>query len=244
LSRPTSHVVEVRLRYLNGQAEIEVVDTGVGIAPEFPPFVFDRFRQANDSITRRHGGLGLGLAIARSLVETRGGTVVVESAGEGKGSTFKITLPPSSEMSPRGMLPMAETGRGTITSDLTPKLSELRVLVVDDQSDMRDLLSTILCMEGAEARTAESMEDAMSIMSAWNPEILLCDIAMPGGSGYELIRRLRDGGWNVPAIAITARAGVEDTASSLAAGFQMRLHKPIEPHDLVVSIASLAGKLK
>lgn len=241
---PAGGAVEVRLRYINGQAEIEVVDTGVGITPEFLPFVFDRFRQANGSITRKHGGLGLGLAIARSLVEMHGGTVGVESAGEGKGSTFKIALPLSSEKSSRGMLPMAETGRGTITSDLTPKLSELRVLVVDDQSDMRDLLSTILCMEGAEVQTAESMDDAMNIMRAWNPEILLCDIAMPGGSGYELIRRLRDGGWNVPAIAITARAGVEDTTSSLAAGFQIHLHKPIEPHDLVVSIASLTGKLK
>ena len=137
---PAGGAVEVRLRYINGQAEIEVVDTGVGIAPEFLPFVFDRFRQANGSITRKHGGLGLGLAIARSLVEMHGGTIEVESAGEGKGSTFKITLPPPSEKSPRGMLPMAETGQETITSDLTPKLSELRVLVVDDQSDMRDLL--------------------------------------------------------------------------------------------------------
>ena len=104
--------MEVRLKYINGQAEIEVVDNGVGIAPEFLPFVFDRFRQANGSITRKHGGLGLGLAIVRSLVEMHGGTVGVESSGEGKGSTFKITLPSPSEKPPRGMLPMAETGRG------------------------------------------------------------------------------------------------------------------------------------
>jgi signal transduction histidine kinase len=240
---PAGGAVEVRLRYINGQAEIEVADTGVGIAPEFLPFVFDRFRQANGSITRKHGGLGLGLAIVRSLVEMHGGTVGGESAGEGKGSTFKITLPPPSEKSPRWTLPMTETGQETITSDLTPMLSELRVLVIDDQPDMRDLLSTILCMEDAEVQTAESMDDAMSILNDWNPEILLCDIAMPGGSGYELIRRLRDHGWNVPAIAITARAGVEDAASSLAAGFQMHLHKPIEPHDLVLSIASLTGRL-
>jgi signal transduction histidine kinase len=240
---PSGGAVEVRLKYVNGQAEIEVVDTGVGIAHEFLPFVFDRFRQANGSITRRHGGLGLGLAIVRSLVEMHGGTVGVESAGEGKGSTFRITLPPPpSEKSPRGS--MAETGLGAVNPDLTPKLSRLRVLVVDDQADMRELLSTILCLEKAEVRTADSMYEAMRIMSAWNPEILVCDIAMPGGSGYELIRRLRDSGWNVPAIAITARAGVEDNASSLAAGFQRHLSKPIEPHDLVVSIASLTGRLK
>jgi CheY-like chemotaxis protein len=240
---PAGGAVEVRLRYINGQAEIEVADTGVGIAPEFLPFVFDRFRQANGSITRKHGGLGLGLAIVRSLVEMHGGTVGVESAGEGKGSTFKITLPPPSEKSPRWMLPMAETSQETITSDLTPKLSDLRVLVIDDQPDMRDLLSTILCIEDAEVRTAESLDDAVSIMSDWNPEILLCDIAMPGGSGYELIRRVRDFGCNTPAIAITARAGIEDCASSLAAGFQMHVSKPIEPHELVAGIASLTGRL-
>jgi CheY-like chemotaxis protein len=237
-------VVEVRLRYLNGQAEIEVVDTGAGIAPEFLPFVFDRFRQANGSITRRHGGLGLGLAIVRSLVEMHGGTVGVESAGEGQGSTFKITLPPPpSEKHPREAPPMAETSQISITPDLTPKISGLRVLVVDDQADMRELLSTILWLEKAEVRTADGIDETMSILAAWNPEIIVSDIAMPGVGGYELIRRVRDSGCNVPAIAITARAGVEDSASSLAAGFQMHLSKPIEPHDLVVSVASLTGRL-
>ncbi len=263
---PAEGAVEVRLRYVNGQAEIEVIDTGVGIAPEFLPFVFDRFRQANGSITRKHGGLGLGLAIVRSLVEMHGGTVEVESAGLGQGSTFRITLPPPlSEELPREALPMAETGQETITPDstkppfepppmaetgqetITPdsalKLSGLRVLVVDDQADMRELLATILCMNQAEVRTADGIDEAMGIMTDWPPEIVIADIAMPGGSGYELIRRVRDSGCNVPAIAITARVGVEDRASSLAAGFQMYLPKPIEPHDLVVGIASLTGRL-
>jgi CheY-like chemotaxis protein len=241
---PAGGAVEVRLRYLNGQAEIEVIDTGIGIAPEFLPFVFDRFRQANGSITRKHGGLGLGLAIVQSLVEMHGGTVGVESAGEGQGSTFKITLPPPlPEELPREAHPMAETSQETIMPDSAPKLSGLRVLVVDDQADMRELLATMLCMENAEVRTAGSIDETMRIMTTWNPEILICDIAMPGGSGYELIRRLRDGGCNVPAIAITARAGVEDHAISLAAGFQMHLPKPIEPHELAVSIASLTGRL-
>jgi signal transduction histidine kinase len=241
---PAGGLVEVHLRYLNGRAEIEVIDTGIGIAPEFLPFVFDRFRQANGSITRKHGGLGLGLAIVQSLVEMHGGTVGVESAGEGQGSTFKITLPsPLPEKIPREALPMAETGQENIAPASAPKLSGLRVLVVDDQVDMRELLATILCMENAETRTADGMDEAMRVMSAWNPEILICDIAMPGGSGYELIRRVRDGGCDTPAIAITARAGVEDSASSLAAGFQMHLTKPIEPHELVVSVASLTGRL-
>jgi CheY-like chemotaxis protein len=241
---PAGGSVEVRLSYLNGQAEIEVIDTGIGIAPEFLPFVFDRFRQANGSITRKYGGLGLGLAIVRSVVEMHGGTVGVESAGEGQGSTFKITLPaPLPEEIPSESPPTAKTGQETTAPASAPKLSGLRVLVVDDQADMRGLLATILCMENAEVRTADSMDETMKIMTDWSPEILICDIAMPGGSGYELIRRLRDGGCNAPAVAITGLARVEDSASSLAAGFQMHMPKPIEPHELVVSIASLTGRL-
>jgi signal transduction histidine kinase len=240
---PAGGVVEVRLRYLNGQAEIEVIDTGVGIASEFLPYVFDRFRQANGSITRKHGGLGLGLAIVQTLVEMHGGTVGVESAGECQGSTFKITLPPPPpEMLPGGEPPTAGTGQETITPHSARKLSGLRALVVDDQIDMRELLATILSMENAEVRTASGIDEAMEIMAAWPPEILICDIAMPGGSGYELIRRVRGGGSNVPAIAITARVGSEDCASSLAAGFQMHMPKPIEPSELVESIACLTGK--
>jgi signal transduction histidine kinase len=241
---PAGGAVEVRLRYLNGQAEIAVKDTGIGIASEFLPFAFDRFRQANGSITRKHGGLGLGLTIVRSLVEKHGGTVGVESEGEGQGSTFKITLPPPlPEELPSESPLIAETGQETTALASAPKLSGLRVLVVDDQADMRELLATILCMENAEVRTAGSIDETMKIMTAWSPEILVCDIAMSGGSGYELIRRLRDGGCNAPAVAITARASVEDSASSLAAGFQMHMPKPIEPHEFVVSIASLTGRL-
>jgi signal transduction histidine kinase len=241
---PEGGVVEVRLRYHSGRAEIEVIDTGVGIAPEFLPFVFDRFRQANGSITRQHGGLGLGLAIVQSLVEMHGGTVGVESAGEGQGSTFKITLPPPlAEELPRDAPPTAETDQKTIGPALGPMLSGLRALVVDDQADMRELLATILCMGKADVRTASCIDEAMRIMTAWSPDILICDIAMPGGSGYELIKLVRDNGCDAPAIAITARAGREDSASSLAAGFQLHLPKPIEPHELVTSIASLTGRL-
>jgi signal transduction histidine kinase len=241
---PAGGAVEVRLRFIKGQAEIEVIDTGVGIAPEFLPFVFDRFRQANGGITRKHGGLGLGLAIVRSLVEMHGGTVGVESAGEGQGSTFKITLPPPiPEELPHKASPMDDLRQETFKPVSPPKLSGLRVLVVDDQADMRDLLSTILRTEDAEVRTAGGIEEAMMIIPAWNLDIMVCDIAMPGGSGYELIKRVRESGCNAPAIAITARAGVEDQATSIAAGFQMHLPKPIEPHELVVSIACLTGRL-
>jgi signal transduction histidine kinase len=241
---PAGGSVEVRLRYLNGQAEIEVSDTGIGIAPEFLPYVFDRFRQANGAITRKHGGLGLGLAIVRSLVEMHGGTVEVESAGEGQGSTFKIALPPPlPEEIPRDAPPTAAAGLATSKPDSAPKLSGTRVIVVDDQADMRDMLATILRLEGAEVRTADGVEEAMRIMAAWQPEIIVSDIAMPGRGGYELIQRVRDSGCNVPAIAVTARASNESRTRVLAAGFQIYLSKPIEPHDLVVSIAKLTGRL-
>jgi signal transduction histidine kinase len=241
---PAGGLVEIRLRYPGGQAEIVVIDTGIGIAPEFLPFVFDRFRQANGSITRMHGGLGLGLAIVQSLVEMHGGKIGVESPGEGKGSTFKITLPsPFPEELPIEELPMTDTDQETVTPESAPMLSGLRVLVVDDQTDMRELLGTILHMENAEVRAASGIDEAMEIMASWTPEILICDIAMPGGSGYDLIKRLRDSGCNMPAIAITARAGVEDCARSINAGFQLHLPKPIEPRELVMSAARLAGRL-
>jgi signal transduction histidine kinase len=238
----TGGAVKVRLRYRNGRAEIEVIDTGIGIAPEFLPFVFDRFRQADGSITRRHGGLGLGLAIVRSLVEMHGGTVGVESAGLGQGATFRITLPLPNEFPYEAPL-MAAASSEIAMPDSAPKLSGLRALVVDDRADERELLAEVLSMKEAEVRTAGGMAEAMRIMIAWHPEIVISDIAMPGGGGYELIRRMRSGGIRAPAIAITAYASDEDRRRALAAGFQMHLPKPIEPYELVVSVASLTGRL-
>ena len=237
---PPGGEVEVRLRYINGQAEIEVIDTGVGISPDFLPYVFDRFRQANGSITRKHGGLGLGLAIVWSLVEMHGGAVSVESAGEGQGSTFRITLP----VPVPGQLPQETliSDEDSIEPISEPKLTGLRVLVVDDQAEMRDLLGMILCLESAEVRAADSIDGAIRIMTSWNPQIVISDIAMPGGGGYELIRRLRESGCDVPAIALTARASDEDRNRALNAGFQMHLPKPIEPDDLVESIVNLTRK--
>jgi CheY-like chemotaxis protein len=241
---PPGGAVKVRLRYLNGQAEIEVTDTGIGISPEFQPFVFERFRQADGGITREHGGLGLGLAIVRSLVEMHGGTVGVESAGLDQGSTFRITLPPPlpgelQYASP----PTGATSHKIARLDSAPNLSGLRALVVDDEADARELLATVLFMKEAEVRTAGGMTEAMKIMTAWRPEIVIADIAMPDGGGYELIRRMRCEGINMPAIATTAYAGDEDRLRALAAGFHMHMPKPVEPYELIVSIASLTGRL-
>jgi signal transduction histidine kinase/DNA-binding response OmpR family regulator len=234
--------VKVHLRRVNGQAEIEVVDTGIGIAPEFLPFVFDRFRQADGSITRRHGGLGLGLAIVRSLVEMHGGAVDVESAGLGQGATFRVRLPFLYDLEYE-LTSKAPTNHQVDVPDSAPKLSGLRALVVDDEADQRELLAAALSLKEAEVRTAGEITEAMEIMTAWRPEIVVADIAMPDGGGYELIRRMHGQGIKTPVIAITAYARDEDRLRALAAGFRMHLSKPIELYELLVSIASLTGRL-
>jgi signal transduction histidine kinase len=241
---PSGGAMKVRLRPVNGQAEIEVIDTGIGIAPEFLPFVFDRFRQADGSITRRHGGLGLGLAIVRSLVEMHGGTVKVESAGLGQGATFRVRLPQSPPYDLRhDAHPKAATAHLIAVPDSAPKLSGLRALVVDDEADQRELLAAALSLKEAEVRTAGGIAEAMEIITAWRPEIVVADIAMPEGGGYELIRRLQSEGIKTPVIAITAYAGDEDRIRALAAGFRIHLPKPVELYELLMSIASLTGRL-
>lgn len=241
---PPGGAVKVRLLRLNGHARIDVIDTGIGIAPEFLPFVFDRFRQADGSITRRHGGLGLGLAIVRSLLEMHGGTVDVESDGLGQGATFRIKLPlPLPYERSHEAPPMAATNQNIARPDTAPTLPGLRALVVDDEADQRELLAAVLSMKEAEVRTACGIADAMRIMTAWRPEIVIADIAMPDGGGYELIRRMRSEGIKTPAIAITAYAGDEDRLRALAAGFQAHLPKPVELYELVMSIARLTGRL-
>ena len=237
---PSGGTVHVRLQYIDHEAMIEVIDTGVGIAPEFLPYVFDRFRQADGSITRKHGGLGLGLAIVRYLVELHGGTVEVESAGENQGTTFRVRLPRRLETDSLVAVVSSTTAtRGFITLDSTPRLSGLRALVVDDESDARELLATILRMKEADVQMAGSVSEAMKIFDAWRPEIVISDIAMPGGGGYELIRNIRRSGSNVPAIAVTAHVSDEARTLALAAGFQTHMAKPIEPSELLMRVYDL-----
>lgn len=225
--------------------EIRVADTGQGIAPGFLPHVFDRFRQADSSSTRSHGGLGLGLAIVKQLAELHGGTVRAESPGNGLGSTFVVRLPRRS--------PTVHVDRDPSPSDSgerTPTPADpmrgLRVLVVDDEPDARHIVGRIFRSQGAEVLTAESADEADALLDRTPPDILISDIGMPGRDGYDLIRRIRarlEPG-AVPAVALTAFAHAEDRNRALAAGFQAHIAKPVDPDELVAVVAHLARRKK
>ncbi len=242
---PKGGRVQVQLRRVNSHVEISVSDTGQGIPSEFLPHVFDRFRQADSSSRRAHGGLGLGLAIVRNIVELHGGAVHAASAGEGQGATFTVELPLSilhPTTAPARVHPR--------TSDAVPfkavqTLNGVRVLVVDDEPDTLETVETVLSRCGADVHTAATVEAALDEVTRWHPDLVVSDIGMPGEDGYSLIARLRAlgpaAGGNVPAIALTAYARVEDRLRVLTAGFQMHVPKPIEPAELVAVISSVAA---
>jgi len=254
---PQGGSVEVRLGQREGQAEIAVEDSGAGIRPDFVPYVFDRFRQAESSTTRMHGGLGLGLSIVRHLVELHGGTVAVESRGEGQGATFTVRLPirlgvEGGALGNLGGLPGVPAERrrhpGEDVPDLMSSqlLAGLHVLLLDDEADTRDLLVTALEQCGAQVTAVPNVPDALAALDRERPDVLISDIGVPGEDGYSLIRKLRarsaETGGNVPAAALTAYARSEDRIRALAAGFQAHLAKPIDPAELVATIAALAGR--
>jgi PAS domain S-box-containing protein len=242
---PKGGRVQVAHRKIGSQVEISVSDTGEGIAPQFLPHVFDRFRQADSSITRQKGGLGLGLSIVRSIVEMHGGTVAAFSAGEGQGSTFTVRLP-------MAVLHGVDTGTADPHSSAHElpvadrMLGGLRVLVLDDDADSRDLVSRVLGDEGAVARTAGSVAEALAVLAEHGPvDAILSDISLPGEDGYSFIRKVRqlDGPVaRAPAAALTALARTEDRRRALLAGFQTHVAKPVDPAELVAVIASLTGR--
>jgi CheY-like chemotaxis protein len=226
-----------------------VTDSGAGIAPEFLPHVFERFRQADATTTRRHGGLGLGLAIVKNLVELHGGSVSVWSAGVNQGSTFKILLPVSavhsgSETSIAHEAHAFPSGpRAQVAAVWNPpNLQGVRVMVVDDEPDARDLARRILKECQADVTVAKNGREALHMLRISPPDVLVSDIGMPELDGYELIRRARAAGCRTPAAALTAFARAEDRAQALEAGFQTHLTKPIEARDLVSAVAQLAGR--
>jgi len=224
-----------------------VSDTGQGIAAELLPFVFDRFWQGEGTTTRAHGGLGLGLALVRHLVEAHGGTVTARSGGEGQGATFVVKLPLTlAKMDDDGAQRVHPTASVVMPRYIGPALQGLRVLVVDDQIDALDLATAILTAARAEVRTCQSAAEGLAAVRAWLPDVLIADIEMPGEDGLSLIRKVRAldprHGGKVPAIALTAYGRVEDRLRTLSAGFSMHLPKPVDPAELTVVVASLAGR--
>lgn len=245
---PKGGRVEVGVGGRESQIEITVRDTGQGINPDFLPYVFDRFRQAEASTTRKHGGLGLGLAIVRHLVELHGGQVTADSPGEGQGATFTVNLPIPSmhrEEPPEPELVISDEEDDRLLLAQAPSLQGLRVLVVDDEPDARDLIAVALEQRGALVTKADSATAALEAFSAQPFDVLVSDIQMPEVDGYELIRRLRSveagRGKFIPALALTAHARAKDRAHVLAAGFQMHVSKPVSVAELVIGVGSLAG---
>jgi len=247
---PRGGRVQVGLQRVGSHVEIVVSDTGQGIAPDMLPRVFERFQQADSTSTRRHTGLGLGLALVRHLVELHGGAVEAASVGEGHGATFTVKLPiaiargadTEAARSPRSRAhPTAEVA----VSTRGPSLRGLRVLVVDDDRDGLDLVATILLNGGAEVRACSSVGEGLAAMQAWRPDVLVSDIEMPGEDGYAFIRRLRALGGalaRTPAVALTAYGRIEDRLRTLSAGYSMHVPKPVDPTELGIVVASLAGR--
>jgi CheY-like chemotaxis protein len=239
--------IQVKVQRVDSHAEIVVSDSGVGISKEFLPYVFDRFRQADASITRTHGGLGLGLSIVRQLVDLHGGSVSVHSEGEGKGTTFTITLPfvgvVNNQNEAESVHPQSEE---VISFDGLPSLQGLKVLVVDDEADTRELIREVLKECGSEVITSNSAADALIALEEHKPDILISDLGMPDEDGYSLISKIRalpdERGGQIPAAALTAYARAEDRMRVLRSGFQFHLPKPVDSAELVTVVASLAGR--
>jgi signal transduction histidine kinase/ActR/RegA family two-component response regulator len=244
---PEGGRVHVRLERKNDAVTLSVHDTGKGIDTEFLPHVFDRFRQADSATTRLYGGLGLGLAIVRHLVEMQGGTVGAESPGEGKGATFFVTLPlapaglcQNPDCSPSALQLSAATASMPAPSEV---LAGLRILVVDDEFDTRQVISTVIAQFGGNVIACASAAEALEALQRFRPDILMSDIGMPGEDGYALIRQVRalplDCGGATPAAALTAYARDEDRRRALSAGYQLHIAKPFSPQDLIAAVTNL-----
>lgn len=249
---PKSGRIEVGLLRVNSEVEISVGDSGEGISSEFLPYVFERFRQGDGKTTRLHSGLGLGLAIVRHLVELHGGTVKAHSDGPGRGATFKVRLPvlsinrvPGSKTAARDLT--KARGADGLSIERLPRLDGVRVLVVDDDSDTRQMLNAVLSECQAEVITAASAAEAIEEIERRKPDVLVSDLGMPEQDGYEFIKNVRemesaDHTVRIPALALTAYAKAEDRVRALASGYQVHLSKPVEPAEFVLVVANLAGR--
>ena len=244
---PKKGRVQVRLERVDSHIEIVVSDTGMGIGPDFLPYVFERFRQAEAGTTRRTGGLGLGLAIVRHIVEMHGGTVEASSGGEGQGATFRVRLP-LMIVQPEAVEPRREHPRTERREALTGlgDLSGVHVFAIDDEEDALNLLRVVLETAGAEVTTENSPEAALERIAEVRPDVLVVDLGMPGIDGFELITRVRQSPdkaiRRIPAAALTAFARSDDRTKALRSGFEMHLAKPVDPGELVASVATLARR--
>jgi signal transduction histidine kinase/ActR/RegA family two-component response regulator len=244
---PDGGRVSVFIQPSKDRMEFKVVDTGQGISPDFLPHVFERFRQADGATTRRHTGLGLGLAIVRQLVELHGGTVQAASQGVGRGATFTVCLPISAGEPQRAPAAGVEERRTAASPaspmSRVPRLDELRILVVDDSADGRALTSLLLTQAGAKVKAVASVREALQMLDAERPDALVSDIGLPDEDGYGLIGQIRqreaEHGGFLPAVALTGYARAEDRERILAAGFQAHVPKPVEPAELTIAIATV-----
>ncbi|HYO10132.1 MAG TPA: response regulator [Tepidisphaeraceae bacterium] len=244
---PAGGRVDVRLERVGGALRLVVADTGQGIPANFLPYVFDRFRQADATSTRSHGGLGIGLTIVRRIVELHGGSVRAESGGEGRGATFTVTLPGANVLSGEVPPPQVPAAREDAAHEADRfDLAGTHVLVVDDEADAREVIAEILRRSNATVTAAGSVADALAIITQVKPDLVLSDIAMPDRDGYDLIRSLREMpasvGGEIPAVALTAYAREEDRIRCVSAGFHAHLSKPVAPAELVATVAHLCPR--
>lgn len=239
-------LIEITLEKLENKALLIVSDTGLGIDPDFLPHIFDRFRQAESSVERSRGGLGLGLSIVKFIVEAHGGAIYAYSAGLGRGSDFMITLPLAEEQEPAFWGNALERAKNPHEFRRMGGLDSTRVLVVDDDRDTREVLAAMLNRYGAETRVAASAAEGFSLLRSWRPDALVSDISMPVEDGYSFIRRIRalpvSEGGAIPSIALTAFATSQDRDLALSTGFQIHIAKPIEPVHLARAVARLIGR--
>ena len=240
--------VTVHLKREDTSVVVIVSDTGEGIRSEFLPYIFDRFRQAEGTSSRQHGGLGLGLAIVRHLVELHGGTVSAASEGVGKGATFRAAFPCIAVSRNVSDLESAYGVTDSLDENQSFTLQGVHVLVVDDQPDARELVTIALTQSRADVRAVSTAREALELLDQWKPDVLISDIGMPGEDGYQLIRKVRalerEHGGTVPAVALTGYASDEDAARARVAGFQLHMPKPVSPDELVAAVASLALKAR
>lgn len=242
---PQGGEVKVKIKLIEGDfVQIQVIDNGIGISKEFLPHIFERFRQADSTTTRAQGGLGLGLAIVRHIVELHGGSIKADSEGEDQGSTFTVTL---------SIIPdriEENNGKAVFSkkeSDISIKLDGLHILVVDDEADALDLLAVVFAEYGAKVTTATSASQAIEIIKSLQPDLLISDIGMPKEDGYILIKKVRElahqEAREIPAIALTAYVSKEDNQQAISSGFQMHLSKPVDTNALITAVAKLTGKM-